>query len=336
VPPCRLAFDLLICQGAPDNALARYQRQLTKAVLLLPPSSLFKISKENKMTQANAKSIRSAATEGLRSVTETATLPTQSTTVRVPKCPRRAPKTNGEQVMARTVISKTANKREYAAVGTEQTKPAMDTVTRKARFRRLAKALAIVLQHPATPAVYVNSFNRIARIVAIQASIAPTTLAVMGRDAARFDAHKLFLEFGLAFADVLDDDDLDSAVWNELGDCTGEVEELLRPENGREAEAARLRGVVKEFARVLAQPWPPKPAPTTTEQIFRRFTKATVALLAHPDSPERLCDAIGDALRDVGNDLGAFDVSPDVEARRVLSHVFRLSNKRRRGNVQPA
>lgn len=66
-----------------------------------------------------------------------------------------------------------------------------------------------------------------------------------------------------------------------------------------------------------------EPSPAIDAQIvFRNFTNATCALLGHPDSPKLLCDAIGDALRDVGNQVGAFDEYPDTEARRILFHVF--------------
>lgn len=130
----------------------------------------------------------------------------------------------------------------------------MSQTTRKERFHRLAKALAIVLQHPATPANIAGSLQSVARIVTHYAGLPATVLVTFGREAARTDAQAAFLEFGLAFADVLADNKLPVFVWNELGDCTSEVEALLRPKNSFIAEAARLRGIVAEYGRCAGMP----------------------------------------------------------------------------------
>lgn len=66
------------------------------------------------------------------------------------------------------------------------------------------------------------------------------------------------------------------------------------------------------------------PGAEDAQEVFRNFTDATCALFNHPATPKALSDAIGDAIRDVGNTLGAYDEYLDVEARRVLSHVLEL------------
>lgn len=119
------------------------------------------------------------------------------------------------------------------------------------RFAKFADTLALVLSHPATPAFDAEIFRlHLLPIAAMLAGVAPETITAPRPNAARLNPYAVFLDFALATADVLDDDDLDSNVWNEIGDCTYSIEEMLRPESTAEAEAARTRGIVKEWARI--------------------------------------------------------------------------------------
>ncbi len=190
------------------------------------------------------------------------------------------------------------------------------------RFQNFANTLALVLQHPETPADEAAIFRR--DLLPIAAKLAGATeenILAPRPDVAQLDSVSLFRSFGLAVADVLEDVELPAADWNEIGDTTNEVENLLRPKNNAVAEAARIRGIVKEWARVTTQSLSPKQP--DIETILRQFTKATCQLLDHTDAPQVLCDAIGDALRDVGNGIGAFDQTPGAEARRVITHMFK-------------
>ncbi len=119
------------------------------------------------------------------------------------------------------------------------------------RFAKFANALALVLQHPATPPALAHALKRDLLAIAAQlANVSPETILLPRPKVATLNANALFLDFGLAVADVLNDGDLSADTWNAIGDSTGEIEALLQPENAREAEAGRLRGIVKEWANV--------------------------------------------------------------------------------------
>lgn len=119
------------------------------------------------------------------------------------------------------------------------------------RFAKFADTLALVLSHPATSVRDVQFFQlHLLPIAAMLAGIPPETITAPRPDAVRLNPYAVFLDFALAVADVLDDDNLDSDIWNKIGDCTHDIEAMLRPENGCEAEAARMRGVVTAWARV--------------------------------------------------------------------------------------
>ena len=198
----------------------------------------------------------------------------------------------------------------------------MEQDARQKRFRRLAEALVMVMQHSATPHTSLIACREIAQIVADHADL-PTTFYDAPRPGLeRVNLQKLYIEFGLAYADAMDDDDLDTYCLNKLLECSPEVEYLLRPENEIEADAGRIRGIVKEYARIWATPDPPPPPLSEDQQILRRFAKATYQLLAHPGTPAPLCDAISGALNNLGNELFLFDYAPEVEARVVLRHFF--------------
>jgi hypothetical protein len=66
------------------------------------------------------------------------------------------------------------------------------------------------------------------------------------------------LRLGLALADVLERDDVPDDIWNWLGDCTNEVENLLAPDEPLKREAARLRGVLTAFAGAGLPPVAPE------------------------------------------------------------------------------
>lgn len=195
------------------------------------------------------------------------------------------------------------------------------------RFQNFANTLALVLQHPATPADGAAIFRRdLLPVAAKLAGVEQEDILAPRPNVESLDSVSLFRSFGLAVADVLEDVDLAAADWNEIGDTTNEVENLLRPKNSASAEASRTRGIVKEWARVTTQGRSPKQP--DLETIFRQFTKATCQLLDHPDAPQNLCDAIGDALRDVGNEIGAFNQYPSTEARRTLVCLFKMAEEK--------
>lgn len=132
----------------------------------------------------------------------------------------------------------------------------MNQYTPQERGRRLADALAIVLQHPATPAECARVFRLLVGLVAHLASIPAEAITARRPGVAEMDFITVALNFGLAVADVLDDDELNPSALNEIGECTNEIEDLLRPPNGREAEASRLRAVMIEWARIQREPFP--------------------------------------------------------------------------------
>ena len=123
------------------------------------------------------------------------------------------------------------------------------------RFQNFANTLALVLQHPATPTAEMAVFRR--DLLPIAAQLADTSadsLTTPRPNVASLDSTALFLDFGLAVADVLEDENLDGFIWNEIGDTTNEIENLLRPDDSIIAEAARIRGIAKEWARTKGLP----------------------------------------------------------------------------------
>lgn len=146
------------------------------------------------------------------------------------------------------------------------------------------------------------------------------------------DAPSVFLALGMIAADLLEDEELPVEFYNPISNCVSAIEALVKPENRFQAEGTRLRGAMREYVSLRTGPDNSKqevpaaaadPQPDS-QKVFRRFINATCALFAHPDTPKVLEDAIGDAIRDVGNQLGSYDEYPEVEARRVLSHILRL------------
>lgn len=112
------------------------------------------------------------------------------------------------------------------------------------------ETLACVIQHPATPARLAQAFKRDLAPVAARLAGVPLAVFDTPRPVVKMDARTLFLTFGLQAADVMDNDALDGGDFDELSECANEIEALLKPENGREAEAGRLRGTVREFGRI--------------------------------------------------------------------------------------
>ena len=188
---------------------------------------------------------------------------------------------------------------------------------RRARFRRLAEALAIVLQHPATPKNSARILGQIVRIVAHYAGIAPAAIAKPRPDVARMEARAAFLEFGLAVAEAVDDDGLDAKAFEEITECSNEIEDLLKPENVREAQAARLRGIMNEYWVVgtVVQPAPLRvalPGQGAIEplaSVYQRVAETVSDLLRHPHASSEvqimfLGPVSGDAEESGGRRLG--------------------------------
>ncbi|MEP7343213.1 MAG: hypothetical protein ABI977_36140 [Acidobacteriota bacterium] len=130
----------------------------------------------------------------------------------------------------------------------------IDQATRQTRYNRFAEMLGIVLQHPATPEKLAHVFKLLVKDAARLADLPVLDVVAPREDVAQMDARQVFLDFGLAVADVLEDDGMENFLWNEIGDATNEVEELLQPKEPFTAEASRLRGIVKEYARVQGLP----------------------------------------------------------------------------------
>jgi hypothetical protein len=120
-------------------------------------------------------------------------------------------------------------------------------------YRSLAETLAVVTQHPATPASAVKSLQPLAKLIAQLAGVETESMATPRPGVEGRGARDVFLEFGLAVAAALESDSTPADVWNQIGDWTDQVESLLKPENTRIAEAARLRGVLQGYASLGAQ-----------------------------------------------------------------------------------
>lgn len=148
---------------------------------------------------------------------------------------------------------------------------------RQARFHRLAESLAIVLQHPATPEHSAHILGQIVQTVAHQAGIAQDDITGPRPNVARMDARAAFLEFGLAVAEAIDDDSLDTQAFNEIVECSNEIEDLLKPENVRERQAARLRGIMSEYA-LCNEP--------SSDVVFIEMVKAGTRYANHPETPK--------------------------------------------------
>jgi len=70
------------------------------------------------------------------------------------------------------------------------------------------------------------------------------------------------------------------------------------------------------------------PTPARSQQIFRNFTDATVALLDSPDTPAELRKLLGEAIHEAGNNLWAHntpDCPEDPSASYTLSRIFDLA-----------
>ena len=70
--------------------------------------------------------------------------------------------------------------------------------------------------------------------------------------------------------------------------------------------------------------------------VFRNFITATADLLACEATPKALREAIDDAITNAGNELKAYDEYADVNARRVLSRIFGLSEEEEGKPTSPA
>jgi len=71
------------------------------------------------------------------------------------------------------------------------------------------------------------------------------------------------------------------------------------------------------------------PTPARSQQIFRNFTDATVALLDSPDTPATLREMLFEAIHEAGNLLEAHntpDCPEEIPTRYTLSRIFDLAD----------
>jgi hypothetical protein len=74
-------------------------------------------------------------------------------------------------------------------------------------------------------------------------------------------------------------------------------------------------------------------APLSSKEIRAWFADALGALLAHEDTPNEVCDALTEAVTEIGNRSGAYNLDSDL-ARHILRRSFMVADAERRADAE--